>query len=102
MIPAATITSVPSFQSLLTKATESSQPARGSAAFGQILESMLANHADASQNANNAIDQLALGKVDDLHKVSLAVAEADITFRLLLEMRNRLTEAYQEIMRMQI
>jgi flagellar hook-basal body complex protein FliE len=32
----------------------------------------------------------------------LAVAQADLSFRLILELRNRLSEAYQEIMRMQV
>jgi flagellar hook-basal body complex protein FliE len=32
----------------------------------------------------------------------LAVSQADLSFRMILEIRNRLTEAYQEIMRMQV
>ena len=44
----------------------------------------------------------ALGRTDALHEVMLQVAQADLSFRFILEIRNRLTEAYQEIMKMQI
>ena len=52
--------------------------------------------------AETAFSDLVAGKTDNLHNVVLSVAKADMSFRLLLELRNRLTEAYQEIMRMQV
>ena len=76
--------------------------ATGSAVFGQLVNDLLASHAHASDKANAAVEALATGQSDDLHGVSLAVAQADLSFRFLLEMRNRLTEAYQEVMRMPV
>ena len=43
-----------------------------------------------------------MGQTDNLHGVMLAVANADLSFRLFLEIRNKLTEALQQIMQMQI
>ena len=43
-----------------------------------------------------------MGQTDNLHSVMLAVAKADLSFRTILEVRNRLTDAFQEIMRMQV
>lgn len=59
----------------------------------------------ANQNqveADKSIQQLANGESDNLHDVVLSVAKADMSFRLLLEIRNRLIDSYQELMRMQV
>lgn len=74
----------------------------GASSFQAVLGGLLQADATANAKANQAIEQLATGQAQDVHSVALAVAEADLTFRLLLELRNRATEAYQEVMRMQI
>ena len=76
--------------------------ARGDFSFGDVVEQILASQTKANAVADQAIEALATGQADNLHSVSLAVAEADLQFRLILEMRNRIAEAYQEIMRMQV
>ena len=52
--------------------------------------------------ASQAIDSLATGQGDNLHEVMLAVNKAELSFKFLMETRNKLVEAYQEVMRMQI
>ncbi len=74
----------------------------GGKAFGTMLEQVVASNSKADATANQAVESLATGQADNLHAVSLAVAQADLSFRLVLELRNRMTEAYQEIMRMQV
>ncbi len=70
--------------------------------FGKVIESLLES-ADARQvQAGQAVRDLAMGRTENVHGVMLSVAEADLTFRMILEIRNRLTDAYQEIMRMQV
>ena len=63
---------------------------------------MLSTNARDEANANQAVLDLAMGRADDLHTVALAASKADISFRKILEVRNRMLEAYQEIMRMQV
>lgn len=70
--------------------------------FGQVLQGVIAQNTQATAAADDAIQALATGQAQDLHSVSLAVTKADLSFRLILEMRNRLTEAYQEVQRMQV
>ncbi len=70
--------------------------------FQQLLSQVLSSSAETNAKADQAIQALATGQADDLHTVTLAVAQADLAFRMLLELRNRLTEAYQEVMRMQV
>jgi flagellar hook-basal body complex protein FliE len=87
----------------LSPAVSSSAPTgQGAAAFGEVVRDVLAREATASQAASQAIQSLVQGRTDNLHAVTLAVAQADLQFRLILELRNRLTEVYQEVMRMQI
>lgn len=45
---------------------------------------------------------LATGEVDNLHDITIAAEKADIALQLTLSIRNKVTEAYREIMRMQI
>ncbi|MDF2953628.1 MAG: Flagellar hook-basal body complex protein FliE [Thermodesulfobacterium sp.] len=58
---------------------------------------------DASQKeAQRMLEALAKGENVDFSEVSLAISKADVDFKLLLRVRNKILEAYQEIMRMQI
>jgi flagellar hook-basal body complex protein FliE len=54
------------------------------------------NEADAS------IEKFAAGEVKDVHQVMTAVSEARTSFNLMLEIRNKTLDAYQELMRMQV
>ncbi|HDZ23928.1 MAG: flagellar hook-basal body complex protein FliE [Thermoplasmata archaeon] len=54
------------------------------------------------QKADGKMEDLAVGKTSDLHEVVLATEKADLSFKLLLQVRNKLLEAYQQIMRMQV
>jgi len=47
-------------------------------------------------------EQLALGQVENMHDVMIASEKAGLSLQLVIQVRNRVVEAYQEIMRMQI
>jgi flagellar hook-basal body complex protein FliE len=81
-----------------------SQPAvpAGQGGFARVMEQFLNSAGAQNTKANQAIYDLATGRADNLHNVLLDVAKADLTFRLILEIRNRLTNAYQQIMQMQV
>ena len=72
------------------------------ASFPKVLTQLLDAAAQTHQSADAAVRDMALGKTDNLHEVMLQMAQADLSFHLILEIRNRLTDAYQEIMKMQI
>ncbi|MCS7270176.1 MAG: flagellar hook-basal body complex protein FliE, partial [Gemmataceae bacterium] len=63
---------------------------------------VVGQHQQDHAAAETAVRELATGQTQNLHTVALAVAKADISFRLLLELRNRLSDAYQEVTRMQV
>jgi flagellar hook-basal body complex protein FliE len=72
------------------------------ASFVDVVEKLLGDANSGQLQADQAIRELAMGKAENLHDVMLAVAKADLAFRTVLEVRNRLTDAYQEVMRMQV
>lgn len=70
--------------------------------FTKVIEQLLSHVNGEHLQADQAVRDLVLGRTDEMHNVMLAVAKADLSFRMVLELRNRVAEAYQEIMRMQI
>ncbi|MFZ6646136.1 flagellar hook-basal body complex protein FliE [Undibacterium sp. TJN25] len=52
--------------------------------------------------ADHAMQKLAVGSEQSLHEVMIKMEEARLSFQLLAQVRNRLLEAYQEVMRMQV
>jgi flagellar hook-basal body complex protein FliE len=82
-------------------AAEPGGPAQGSN-FREMLDGYLREVNSLQTTADVAVRDLAVGKSDSVHDVIVAVSEADLSFRLMMEVRNRLLEAYKEIMRMQV
>jgi len=74
----------------------------GSGGFTEVLGQWLDQVNQQQAQANAAVRDLALGKTDQMHHVLLDIAKADLAFRLTLEIRNRLVDAYQEVMKMQV
>jgi flagellar hook-basal body complex protein FliE len=74
----------------------------GGAGFGNLIDDLLSKVNDQQVAADQAVKDLAMGQTDNMHGVMLAVSKADLSFRLFLEIRNRLSEALQQIMQMQI
>lgn len=70
--------------------------------FGNMLKSMVGKVNDAQLSGEQAIQKLHSGQATHLHEVMIAVEEADISLRMLVQLRNRAQTAYDEIMRMQI
>jgi len=52
--------------------------------------------------ADRSIEQLVAGESKNLHETMIAMEKANISFRLMMEVRNKIIEAYQDVMRMQV
>jgi len=57
---------------------------------------------NSQKEAQKMLEALAKGEDIDFSEVALAISKADLNFKFLLRIRNKILEAYQEIMRMQI
>jgi flagellar hook-basal body complex protein FliE len=70
--------------------------------FGSLLGRMV-EEVNAKQNsAAEAMQSLQSGGNVSLHQAVIAMEEASVSFQLMVEVRNKLLESYQEMMRMQI
>lgn len=72
-----------------------------SASFADLLKSALAEVNKLQQEADEASLRLATGEAE-LHQVMIAAEKASISLQLTLAIRNKLLDAYHEIMRMQL
>lgn len=70
----------------------------GAGGFGAIMSGL----SGVQQDADLAVQDLALGGEGELHDAVLAVEMESISFELAVQIRNRLVEAYQEIFRMSV
>jgi flagellar hook-basal body complex protein FliE len=70
--------------------------------FSSVLGQMVQD-VNAKQNvATQAMQDLQSGQNVSLHQTMIAMEEASVSFQLMVEVRNRLLDSYQEIMRMQV
>jgi flagellar hook-basal body complex protein FliE len=73
-----------------------------SGGFGKLLLDALTRVNDLQLEADNAIQDVVLGKEEDLHRAIIALEKANLALGLTVQVRNKVIEAYQEIMRMQM
>jgi len=79
----------------------SAASAEGSGSFGSMLNGLV-DQVDALQkNADASIQGLVSGEETNVHNVAIKMEEASVAFALMMQVRNKLLEAYQEISRMQ-
>jgi len=72
---------------------------RGSTDFGKVIKGAINEVSRLEREANSSVVDLLQGKAD-IHETMIALQKADISVRLLLTIRNKVIEAYREIMRM--
>lgn len=70
--------------------------------FGDTLGGLIHNVDDITKSSHEATRRMLTGEVEDVHQVMVAVEEASTSFQLMMEIRNKLVEAYREVMRMQV
>jgi flagellar hook-basal body complex protein FliE len=70
--------------------------------FSQFLRDALGSVNSLQLQAEKASIDLAAGKVEDVSQVMVATEKASVALQLTMQVRNKVVEAYQEIMRMQV
>lgn len=103
-MPTDPITSINRISHLTTPGTVEKTGTVSSAStnFGQMLNNAIGHLNQQEYISNQAITGLASGEDIELHQVMLKMQETDLAFQLALQVRNKLVEAYQEVMRMQV
>ena len=75
---------------------------KGGGGFQDVLAGAIQGVEGASRNAASSVERFLSGEGEELHTTVLATQRAELTFDLFLQMRNKVVNAYQEIMRMQM
>ncbi len=71
-------------------------------AFQNALESAISRVEDLRRTAAEGVEQFLAGEGGELHKTILDTQRAELAFELFLQVRNKVVQAYQEVMRMQM
>ena len=78
------------------------KPKAAESSFGETLSDFIQNVNDLQKVSAEKTLAFATGEIQDVHEVMEASTEAGIAMSLLIEMRNKVIDAYRELMRMQI
>ncbi len=82
-------------------APSSGQTPAGSKAFADTLRESIGKVEEMQRGADQAVNDLAVGRTRNLHETMITVEQADIAFRMLMAVRSKVISAYHEVMRMQ-
>jgi flagellar hook-basal body complex protein FliE len=70
--------------------------------FADLFWSALEQVDDLQHTADHSVRELAAGRQKDIHQTMIAMEKAEISFELMMKVRNKILAAYEEIMRMSI
>ena len=98
---------VPAIPNKNTRATtNSSAPQKSDAtkgtSFVDLLEKSVEKVNSLQKQADVAIDDLVIGNSKDIAQTMIMMEKADVSFRLMMQIRNKIIQAYEEVMRMQV
>lgn len=78
------------------------QAAPAPGGFGRMLEGLVSTVDTKEAQAADLTRSVLLGDSSQLHQSVIAMQEASVAFSLMVEVRNKLVDSYQELMRMQV
>jgi flagellar hook-basal body complex protein FliE len=95
------INSVDSLSAIANQQT-ARKPSEGSVDFGAVLQDAIQQVSALQNQAGDDVQKVLTGEITDIHSAMIAVQKADISFQMMMQVRNKIVSAYQEIMRMQV
>lgn|SRR5436190_986012 len=95
------ISNLPAFPNLQQPLSSPMQPGDGEGNFGSALKTAINQVEQMHISAEQQVTDLLKGDRSDVHNVMIAVEKADVAFQLMMQVRNKIVNAYQEVSRMQ-
>jgi len=77
------------------------QPAQPGGGFGKLLNEAIQQVDDVEKGSQGELQKF-LSNESDLHSVMIALEKADLSFQTMMQVRNKIVQAYQEIMKSQV
>ena len=93
---------IPALREISTDPLVQGTGAKAPGDFGAWLTQAIGRVNQDMVRADQGLQSLATGEAQNLHQVMISLEEARIGVQLLVQVRNRLLEAYQEVLRMQV
>lgn len=72
------------------------------ASFNDMLTESINKVGELEKDANSQVEKLTKMETQDVHNTMIAMEKADLSFHLMMQVRNKIISAYEEIMRMQV
>jgi flagellar hook-basal body complex protein FliE len=85
----------------LTPSADSSSLSDNGSDFMNTLDSAMNQVSEVSSDASTKVRELLQGNGQDLHTAMIAVEKADLSFQMMMQVRNKIIQAYQSISQMQ-
>lgn len=70
--------------------------------FANMIKKAVSSVDEAHKTSEKKVDDLVSGKTEDIHDVMISMQKASLSFQLMVEIRNKAIETYQELSRMPI
>lgn len=82
--------------------TKSASGTESKDSFSSVLKDSINKVNDLQTEADKAIQGLAKGEVKNIHETMIAIEKANLSFNMMLQVRNKLLAAYDEVLRTQV
>jgi flagellar hook-basal body complex protein FliE len=75
---------------------------KSTTSFSEVLKDSIQKAGELEKEADQEAIKLAKMETQDIHNTMIAIEKADLSFQLMMQVRNKIISAYEEIMRMQV
>src|SRR5215831_12746912 len=86
---------------MMPSPTVTKPPAQPGGGFGKLLNEAIQQVNDVEKGSQGELQKF-LSNESDLHSVMIALEKADLSFQTMMQVRNKIVQAYQEIMKAQV
>lgn len=93
---------IPALPSLPSVGGAESAGSSGGGAFQSIFTDAISKVESFQNNADASVNNFLSGEGEELHHVALATQQADLSFQLFMQVRNKVVAAYNQVMQMQV
>lgn len=98
----AAITAIQNTEFLPISVVQSSTASATNGSFSDMVTKGISSVNEQLMTSQADLQALATGDVQNLHQIMMRLEESRLSFQLMVQVRNRLLESYQEVMKMQI
>ncbi|MGA2110040.1 MAG: flagellar hook-basal body complex protein FliE [Syntrophorhabdales bacterium] len=85
-----------------SKSEATTKTEKSATSFSDVLKESINKVGELEKEANQQTESLVKTQGQDIHNTMIAIEKADLSFQLMMQIRNKILTAYDEIMRMQV